>query len=318
MIVSASRRTDIPAFYTPWLKQRIREGFCISVNPFNPNQRMEISLLPDKLDAFAFWTRNPAPMIDDRTPFSEGTPFFDYLKKHYRFYFLFTITGYPAMIEPGGIALSESIEGFKRLAGRLSTGEWEHRSIGLWEEESPVVWRFDPIFISNVTPISMIKERFHQTAEELQGACTRVITSIYDPYKKAEKKLAQAGVHPASRDELLKSNDFADLITFMKRVTKDNGMTLQSCCEDLSKFGVPCGGCIDAGFINTLFGANIKVKKDPSQRKGCLCSASKDIGAYDTCIRGCRYCYGTRSFEKAGGYFERHYAEAGHKDSPFL
>lgn len=283
------------AHYLPWFQNRIREGFCVTVNPFNPMQETRISLDPGMVRCIVFWSRDPGPLLEDREEFKDGATFLEFLKRLYNFYFLFTITGYPRLLEPNLPPLEQSIESFIRLSDILSRSNWERR-VG---EASPVVWRFDPIAISDVTGFEYNLDRFSLIAGKLRGACSRVITSFYDPYWKAEKRLKAEGLKISPIEEIEGSPGFVRMISGMKESARENGMEIFSCCESLAPYGIVPGKCIDDELILDLFGIGSPGEKDPHQREACRCVKSRDIGAYNTCVHGCKYCYATGDFEKA-------------------
>ena len=168
MIISASRRTDIPAFYSNWLMNRIRDGYCLVPNPHNAKQVSRVSLHPNDVEAIVFWSKNPAPLLPHLGKL-------DKLGFHY--YFQFSLNDYPRALEPNIPSLNDRVATFKdlsRLVGPLR-----------------VVWRYDPIIISDVTPFEFHRERFTWIAEELKGATHRVMVSIVDFYQKTERRLSQ-------------------------------------------------------------------------------------------------------------------------------
>ncbi|MCD4784277.1 MAG: DUF1848 domain-containing protein [Candidatus Eremiobacteraeota bacterium] len=284
-IISVSRRTDIPAHYWSWFRNRVMQGHCVTVNPFNPSYRKMISLKPADVDVFVFWTRNPRRLMKD-------TEFFRYLKDNYHFYFLFTLNGYPKILEPGLPSVENSIGAFRELSSALPPGS--------------VVWRYDPIIISDETGFDYHKKRFSYIAGLLSGYTGKVIVSIFDPYRKADIKLKSAGINYRIMEDLQDDSEFTDLMNHMKETADSYGIEITSCCEDLARVGIKSGGCIDDGLMNDLFGPGIKGRKDRSQRKNCRCIESTDIGAYNTCIYGCKYCYAVRDFEKAKIRFNNH------------
>lgn len=269
-IISISRRTDVLAAYYPWLKRRIEEGFCIVRNPFNPSQERTVSLKPEHVDCLVFWTRNPAGLLNDGV-------FFDYLKSRYNFYFLFTITGYPREIEPRVPSRDEAVELFRRLSGKCRPGA--------------VVWRYDPIFITGEMDYDYHRENFSRLARDLQGFTSRVIVSLFDPYKKALTRLKKAGIKFKTREEVFNNPGLARMLTSLKDFSGEFGMEIQGCCENFQPFGIPGGGCIDGELINRLFGMGLGNKPDKCQREQCLCTGSVDVGSYNTCPHGCLYCY---------------------------
>lgn len=274
MIVSASRRTDIPAFYSPWLLNRIRAGYCTVYNPFNRKQVTRVSLLPEDVTVMVFWTKNPAPLL----------PFLEEIKgRGLRFYFQYTLNAYPQALEPHLPSWEQNVASFQQLAGLIGP--------------SRVIWRYDPIVISTVTDYAFHLHNFDSLAQRLQGCTQRVVISIVDAYRKAVSNfrlLAQQGITVQTR---LCLEPLAKLITAMAEIAAAHGMEIYSCAEaiDLSPYGVHAGKCIDAQYIRQVFGVTVDDSKDKNQRQQCGCVVSKDIGIYDTCLHGCTYCYaGTR------------------------
>ena len=167
MIISASRRTDIPAFYSKWFMNRLRAGFCQVPNPMNMKKVTTVSLSPDIVTAIVFWSKNPAPLLPHLKELN--TRGFDY-------YFQFTLNDYPRSLEPNVPPFNARIETFKDLSSRVGS--------------SRVVWRYDPIIISNFTDFTFHREKFSWIAEELKDKTQRVVVSIVDFYRKTERRLS--------------------------------------------------------------------------------------------------------------------------------
>jgi len=284
MILSASRRTDIPALYAEWMTNRIRAGFCTVPNPFNRNQVSRISLLPEDLDVIVFWTRNPKPLL-------RYLGEMDLLGFHY--YFQFTVLGYPREIDPKCPPLEIALDAFRELSDRIGPGR--------------VVWRYDPIVFGQKTSAKYHRERFAEIAQRLSGPTNRVVVSIVDSYRKAEPRMKAleekgAGITECENDE------FERLMRDVAGFADASGMEITSCAEevDLSCFGIRPGKCVDDELIREAFEIDVSHNKDPSQRKACGCVMSRDIGMYDTCIFGCPYCYATGNFERAKKKYEEH------------
>ena len=282
-VLSVSRRTDIPAHYWDWFKNRVRNGFCIVKNPFNPKQEKKILLTPEEVDVFVFWTRNSEEIPEDKD-------FFNFLKENYHFYFLYTITGYPHYLEPNLPPVEKCIDSFKTLSRLMPKGT--------------VIWRYDPVFINDEMDFDYHLSNFNSLSARLNGFANRVIISFFDPYKKTIKRLANAGISFWSREEIFNDEKFHDFMAGIRKSAEKAGMEPLGCCEDFTPYGIKKGACIDGELIKNLFKLDIKYKKDKSQRKNCGCIESTDIGAYDTCIHGCLYCYAVRNFEKTGKKYE--------------
>lgn len=269
MIISASRRTDIPAFHFDWFSRRLRSGYCTVPNPRNPRQIRVVSLRPADVDLIVFWTRNASVLLkSDNAPESLGIPYV----------VLWTITGYPRALEPRSPDADRMVQLFQRLSARIGAER--------------VVWRYDPIVICRETPTEFHVAGFRRLARALQGSTTRCIISFADYYRKVLRRLAhlpRLGV--VLEPEALPG--YSALVEGLVAAARENQMELISCAErlDLSPFGVRPGACIDAGHIRRSLGLDVSPRKDPSQRSACRCAVSCDIGAFGTCPYGCIYCY---------------------------
>lgn len=279
LIISVSRRTDIPAFYTEWFLKRIEEQYCTVVNPFNRKQVSDISLKPHDVEAIVFWTKNPRPLM----------PHLARLKQlGYHYYFQYTVNGYGKPLEPAVPPIEECIRTFHELSSMLG--------------QDKVIWRYDPIIISNKTDVAFHKENFSFLLERLHSFTPRLVISIVDDYRKAAinfKRLRQEGIEVVLVKDVA---EVSDLVQFIADAAKSYSLEVVSCAEtlDLTPYGVKAGKCIDNELIEKLFGVRTPNKKDKAQRKECGCVVSKDIGHYDTCLHGCAYCYaGTINSGKA-------------------
>jgi len=238
-----------------------------------------------------FWTRHPRPLF----------PYLDELdRRGYRYYFQYTLLGYPRQIDPKSPSQSAAIETFRELAERLGPER--------------LIWRYDPIVFSQATGIEYHAEHYAQIAAALRGCTFRSVVSVVDLYAKTHKRLATQGVVSNEADGRSEPH-FAGLLRGLAHAASENGMQIQSCAEELdwTVYGIQPGKCIDDGYIRATFGIEVGHCKDPSQRKACGCVVSKDIGMYDSCLFGCSYCYATGSFEHARENYEKH-----DPDSPAL
>jgi hypothetical protein len=271
MIISASRRTDIPAFHAAWFMERVREGYCLVGNPFNRGQVSRVSLAPEDVDCVVFWTRHGRPLL----------PHLDELEgRGLRAVFLYTIIGNPRGLDPRCPPAGTAMESFRRLAGRLGP--------------ESMTWRYDPVVLAPALGADWHKRRFAQLARGLRGATRRVVFSFMLLYRKAQKRLrglAALGLEPRPHT----ATDAAELVPFFAACAADNGMELCACAqpEDFSSLGARASRCIDPAALNAALGLRLPLAKDPGQRPECGCAPSKDIGAYDSCGFGCAYCYAT-------------------------
>jgi hypothetical protein len=279
MIISASRRTDIPAFYAEWFINRIRAGYCTVPNPFNAVQARRVSLRSQDVDVIVFWTRNPRPLF----------PYLDELdRRGYRYYFTYTLLGYPCVLDPHSPERQVAIRTFQELSRRVGAQR--------------VIWRYDPIVLSQITPPDYHRRAYEEIARALRGYTHRSVISLLEVYAKIRKRMEEAGRRGA---QLLPYDGreawFADLMRDLATLAGTNEMQIFSCAQelDLAGFGIRPGKCVDDEYIQAVFGLDVPHGKDPGQRKACGCVVSRDIGMYDACLFGCRYCYATSSFERA-------------------
>ncbi|MCI1966829.1 MAG: DUF1848 domain-containing protein [Oscillospiraceae bacterium] len=266
MILSASRRTDLPAFYSDWVLRRLKEGYALVRNPVNPRQVSRVELSPKTVDCIVFWTKNPAPIMDKLDTIS---------KLGYEYYFQFTLNPYGRNIEPYLPEKRFLIKTFLQLS----------RAIG----RNRVVWRYDPVILNSKLTCRRHLQAFHRLCDLVGGATEECIFSFVDRYRKSDCRapdLTQE-IHPDQMETI--ASGFAD-------TARQYGIKLKTCSEsiDLSAYGIEHACCIDKKRIERLTGWPIRAEKDRNQRPGCGCIQSIDIGAYDTCRHGCRYCYACR------------------------
>jgi len=279
MIVSASRRTDIPAFYSEWLESRLKEEYVLVRNPFNPHHVSSVSLRPSDLECIVFWTKNPKSMLPRLKTV-------DLLSVPY--YFLFTVTAYGEPLERNIPSLEETIDTFRRLS----------RIIG----SVRTIWRYDPVIFTNETDAPYHRERFENLCIRLENFTDRCIVSFLDMYKKCRKNLKELDISTPSVEKMV------DIVGYFRMIADKHGISVQSCAEeaDLSPSGVKNGKCIDDELISEITGLRVSIGKDPNQRKRCLCAESVDIGSYDTCTGGCQYCYANSNPETAQKNYASH------------
>ena len=285
MIISASRRTDIPSYYSDWFLNRVHEGYLCVRNPMNAHQMSRVSLDPAVVDCIVFWTKNPEPMLARLPELSA-----------YCYYFQATLTGYGHDVERG---LPDKHEVLLPAIKRLSDLIGPER----------VIWRYDPIlFNERYTPEYHLRA-VRSIAEELEGRTKKCVISFVDTYAKNRRNMERLQAHELPRAEL---EDFAGELA---DIARGHGMAVGSCAEkiDLSACGIEHNACIDGALIARLLGADLKVRKDPSQRIECGCMASVEVGTYNTCRHGCVYCYANYSPEAV-----RRACAAYDPDSPIL
>lgn len=274
MIVSASFRSDIPAFYGPWFHNRFRAGYCLVANPYGgPPSRVS---LRQGVDGYVFWTRNIGPflpMLDEVR--QAGLPFI----------VQYTLTGYPRELERSVIDPEQSLELIRRLAGEFGP--------------RAVVWRYDPVMISGLTPPEDHVKRFAALAHSLEGQVDEVVLSFAQIYRKTARNLAAAGL--VWRDP--EAEEKQQALARFRDIAAERGMRLTLCTQpDLPG---EAARCIDAARLSDLAGRPIAARTK-GNRPGCLCAESRDIGAYDSCPHGCVYCYAVGSRSAAKRNYQAH------------
>lgn len=272
MIISASRRTDIPRFYSPWFFRRLEEGFVHVRNPMNPRQVSCISLKKEVIDCICFWTKDPLPMLS-KIPWL--------IEKEYPFYFQFTLTPYKKELEVNVREKSEIIKTFITLSELIGAEK--------------MVWRYDPIILNEKYTIPYHFKAFEEFCSKLCGYTQTVYISFVDIYRKIKKQTLTAALREITKEEMiLIAEGFSE-------IGAHYGMRIRSCCEEilLTVPGIYKGSCIDPELVERILNRPIKRLKAVSQREGCNCIESVDIGAYDTCSNGCLYCYANTSVEGA-------------------
>jgi hypothetical protein len=291
LVISASRCTDIPAFHAKWFINRLREGYCIWKNPFNSKQQQYISF--EKSKVFVFWSKHPAPLI----------PFLNEIEASgYRFYFQYTMNEYEQEgLEPRLPKLSQRLATFKTLSERIG----KHR----------VIWRFDPIIMSNVLTVERVLKKILLIAHEVANYTEKLVFSYVDWYKKTENSLKTI-------DTSLRTLTQEEMWQLAMGITAINAelqspLQLATCAEtiDLTTLGIAKNKCIDDKLILRLYPEEPEilnlyghkgtqaslvplteaVAKDTGQRTPCGCVPSKDIGSYNTCMHLCAYCYANQS-----------------------
>ena len=260
MIINTGQRTDIPAFYSEWFANRLKAGFVLVRNPYNPVSVTRYRLSPDVVDLIGFCTKNPAPML----------PKMDLLRDYGQYWYV-TITPYGKEIEPRVPDKREVLESFRQLSEIVGP-----ERIG---------WRYDPVFISDAYPAERHIRAFEYMAKALEGYTHTAVISFVDLYEKTKRNFPE--VRPVDPEQrLLLGKAFTE-------TGRQYGMTIRPCGEgdELAQFGADCGGCMTVAMYEQALGRHLKVPKFVPARKECACYLGGDIGAYNTCGHLCRYCY---------------------------
>lgn len=262
MILSVSRRTDIPAFYTDWFFNRIHAGYVDVRNPMNIHRISRIDIRPEIVDCIVFWSKNPEAMIPRIKELSE-----------YKYYFQFTVNPYDKCIEEEVPLKRNVFDTFHKLSDLIG--------------DSKVIWRYDPILLSNKIDVDYHIKYFEEIAKRLKGYSSRCVISFVDLYKKVSGNVDGLAIREPNEEEITK------MVKALASIAQSFGFTIQSCAEkvDLQKYGIEHGACIDPILISDIIGYPLDIKKDKNQRKECGYVESIDIGEYNTCCHHCVYCY---------------------------
>lgn len=263
MIISASRRTDIPTYYSEWLINRIRDGYLYVRNPMNTHQISKITLSPDVIDGIVFWTKNPIPMMQ----------YLDELN-NYAYYFQFTVNAYGKDVEVNVPNKNDVIiPAFRELSNRIGRDR--------------VIWRYDPILLTEKYTIDYHVNYFNELAKRLSGYTHKCVISFVDLYRNTQAHLKELNILPLGEKEMY------ELAERFVEIANKNNLIVESCAEkiNLEQFGIQHGHCIDCQLFEKILNCKINILKDKNQRLECGCMESIDIGAYNTCKNGCVYCY---------------------------
>jgi hypothetical protein len=288
MIVSASYRTDIPAFYGKWFLNRLRAGYCMVTNPYGgPPYR--VSLRREDVDGFVFWTKHIGPFWRAlREVQSQGYPF---IVQH-------TINGYPRALESRVADARRIAESARRVADAYGP--------------AVLVWRYDPILLTSLTPSDWHRARFARLAELLDGATDEVVLSFTQVYQKTRRNLAHAATAHGftwAAHEHATSDDIRQLIADLAASARARGMTTSLCSQpEYAVAGVTAEArCVDAVRLARVASRPLtEAPRLKGNRAGCGCYESRDIGAYDTCPHGCVYCYAVRDRDLALRRYQAH------------
>jgi len=281
MILQTGMRTDIPAFYSEWFMNRIREGYVLVRNPYHMEQVTRYEINPEMIDLIAFCTKNPAPMI----PYMEGL-------KEYGQYWFVTITPYGKEFEPNVPLKTDVIKCFQKLSDMVGVN-----SMG---------WRYDPILINSKYTVDYHITAFDKMAKQLSGYTETCIISFVDLYEKVKRNAPE-----------IRAVSDSEQITIAKafsEIGKSYRITIKGCHEnkELSRYGIDMSGCLNQAVYEKALGVSLDLPKRKSQRD-CNCFFGTDIGAYNSCGHFCRYCYANANIQSVKRNMMRH-----NPNSPFL
>ncbi|HHY65482.1 MAG TPA: DUF1848 domain-containing protein [Clostridiaceae bacterium] len=299
VIISASRATDIPAFYSEWLLNRLNKGYIKWINPFNSKpQYVSFS----KARVFVFWTKDAQSLI----PYLE-----EFDNRGINYYFLFTVNDYEKEgLEPALRSLDDRIETFRELSDRIGRNK--------------VIWRFDPLILTDEITVDKLLEKVYKVGSRLSDYTEKLVISFADisAYRKVQSNLRKNKVNyiefnPETMEETAKG---------LQEINKQWGIEIATCAEDmdLGRYGIRKNRCIDDELMIRLFPHDrvlmdflnrgdyaedrAKKLKDKGQREHCGCIVSKDIGQYNTCCHQCVYCYANSSPQTARSNYQKYLA----------
>lgn len=270
MILSVSRRTDIPNYYSEWFFNRIKDGFLYVRNPMNVHRISRVDLSPDVVDCIVFWTKNPANMMRRLEEL-----------KDYKYYFQFTLTGYGKDVEPNiPDKRSELIQVFRELSEKIG--------------KERVVWRYDPILISEKYTVDYHLKAFDEIARNLTGYTEKAVISFVDLYSKTQRNTTELKMRDITGESM------AALAKKLAGIAGKYKLLIESCAEqiELNDIGIQHGSCIDKKLMEKILGCKLAGEKDKNQRTECGCLESVEAGTYNTCLNGCKYCYANYNDEK--------------------
>jgi len=266
VIVSASYRTDIPAFYADWFMRRLAAGHCRVANPYGGSD-YEVLLTPEAVDGFVFWTRNMRPLL----------PHLDAIRRVAPFVVQFTLTGYPRALESSVIGVEEGVAQLSELRDRFGP--------------RAAVWRYDPVVFAAGMDAETHCDGFARLARGLAGAVDEVVLSVVTPYKKTRRNLDRAARRQGFAWHDPPPEEKQELLSRLAAIGADRGMAPTLCSQpELLVPGLGEARCVDARRLSDVAERPIAARES-GNRPGCRCALSRDIGAYDTCPHGCVYCY---------------------------
>ena len=281
MILQTGMRTDIPAFYSEWFMNRIKEGYVLVRNPYYPEQVTRYEINTNVVDLIAFCTKNPIPMMK----------YIEKLKAYGQYWFV-TITPYGKDLEPNVPDKNIVIKCFRELSGIIGIN-----SMG---------WRYDPVITNEKYSVEYHIYAFEKIASRLSGCTKTCIISFVDLYEKVRRNAPEIRSVTAE-EQMIIAKSFAE-------TGRKYGITVKGCHENpsLAEYGIDMSGCLNRSVYEKALGISLDMPKKKSQRE-CSCFFGTDIGAYNSCGHLCRYCYANADADSVRKNIARH-----DPDSPFL
>ncbi|MDE7181799.1 MAG: DUF1848 domain-containing protein [Clostridia bacterium] len=276
MILNTGARTDTVQYYSQWLLNRFKEGYVLTRNPLFPNKVTRYELSPDKIDLIMFCSKNYAPIL----------PRLKEITENYRTYFHYTITAYGKDVEPNVPDIDTSIDTLIKLSSIVGKGR--------------IAWRYDPVLLAEKYTVEKHFETFDYMAKKLAPYIDRCIFSFVEMYKKLQRNMPEL--------ILLTDADKLKLAEGLGAIAKKYGIHIQTCGTngDYTKYGIHTSGCATLEILGKANSCEFKELKHKGLREGCHCIESRDVGAYDTCPNGCRYCYANNDMAKVKENYKNH------------
>lgn len=283
MILNTGGRTDTVQYYTKWLLKRFEEGFAFSRNPLFPNKVIRYDLTPDMVDCVVFCSKNYRSIL----------PHIKEITQRFKTYFHYTITAYGKDVEPGVPSIEKSMDTLAELSELVG--------------KERVAWRYDPVLLTETYTVQNHFDTFERMAAQLFPYVDRCIFSFVEMYKKLKTNMPELlPLTELDKDKLAEG---------LGRVAALHGITIQTCGSngDYRRYGIHASGCMTLDILGAANGLQFRDLKHKGVREGCHCIDSRDIGAYDTCLNGCKYCYANKQTQEARENFKLH-----DQDSPLL
>lgn len=275
MILNTGSRTDIPAYYSDWFYNRVREGYVLSRNPYCPEQVTRYRLDPEVIDVMVFCTKNPDPMLDRLS-----------LLSAFDLFWFVTITPYGKEIEPCVPPKEQVLGSFRRLSGLIG--------------KERISWRYDPVFVTERYSVEYHIDTFREMAKALSGYTDQCVVSFIDLYEKTKRNFS--GIRSVTGGEQER------MIEAFSEIAKENRLQIHLCCENeaLVRENVDADGCMSKAVLEKALGCRLEPPHKKTARQECTCLLGADIGAYNTCGHGCLYCYANYDRETVAKNRRRH------------
>lgn len=276
MIVNTGGRTDTVQYYSEWLLRRFEEGYALSRNPLFPHKISRLELSPDVVDCVVFCSKNYRPIL----------PRLHEITDRFNSYCYYTITAYGRDVEPGVPSIDESMQTLIELAGIVGPQR--------------VAWRYDPVLLTKTYTVERHLETFDRMACTLAPHIDRCIFSFVEIYEKVKFNMPEL--------VMLTEESMDELTRGMGEIAAQYGIYLQTCGTDgdFSRYGIHPSGCMTLDILGAANNVEFRPLKHKGMRRGCHCMEARDIGAYDTCPNGCKYCYANKDPRKAAENFKLH------------